>query len=91
MKKAEKQYDIDFIKKAHKGSSSHKEEILEGDLCGCFHCKKVFFAEEINEWIEEKEGETAVCPRCGIDSVLSSQFPINDKNFLKEMNQYWFS
>ena len=90
MKKSENQYDIDFIKKAHKGSSCHKEEILQGDLCGCFYCKEIFFAKEINEWIDEKIGETAVCPRCGIDSVLSSQFPINDSNFLKEMNQYWF-
>ncbi|MFB9080056.1 cytoplasmic protein [Flavobacterium procerum] len=91
MKKEANQYDIDFIKNAHKGSSSHKTEILDGDLCGCFHCKNVFSAREIKEWIKEREGETAVCPLCGIDSVLSSKFPINHKIFLEEMNQYWFS
>jgi NAD-dependent SIR2 family protein deacetylase len=65
--------------------------MLESDLAGCFHCKEVFSTKEINEWIKEKIGETAVCPKCGIDSVLSCKFPISDKIFLKEMCKYWFN
>ncbi|RZL46136.1 MAG: hypothetical protein EOP00_15935 [Pedobacter sp.] len=85
-------YSKDFLENAHKSSSSHREEILTGDLCGCFYCEKTFEPEEIDEWIEENiaNGETAVCPKCGIDSILSSKFPITDKQFLREMNMLWF-
>lgn len=92
MKLANIKYSKDFLENAHKSSSSHREEILTGDLCGCFYCEKTFEPEEIDEWIEENiaNGETAVCPKCGIDSILSSKFPITDKQFLREMNMLWF-
>lgn len=84
-------YSYDFLLEAHKKSSSHKEKILSDKLCACFCCEKTFLPIEIIEWIEEpKGGETAVCPKCGIDSVLGSEFPIQDKDFLDEMNKYWF-
>ena len=84
-------YSKEFILNSHLKSSSHKEEILNGSLCGCFYCEQTFLPEEIIEWIEEpKGGETAICPKCGIDSVLSSELPITDKTFLEKMNKYWF-
>lgn len=87
-----KKYDLDFLLKAHKHSSSHKTEILSGELCGCFYCMQTFHPHEITEWIEENNGEeTAICPKCGIDSVLADNLPITDKDFSKEMNSYWFS
>ncbi|GEC77132.1 hypothetical protein [Flavobacterium aquatile] len=48
---------------------------------------------EIEEWIEENDnrGETAVCPKCGIDSVLSDEFPIEDKIFMEQMCLHWFN
>ena len=44
----------------------------------------------INQWIYD-ENETAFCPYCGVDSVIgeSSGYHIT-KEFLEEMNQYWF-
>jgi hypothetical protein len=50
---------------------------------------KIFNPAEITEWVDD--GDTALCPYCGIDSVIgeSSGFPITDK-FLKEMHQRWF-
>ncbi|RLZ06376.1 hypothetical protein [Faecalibacter macacae] len=84
-------YNREFLLKSHDKSSSHKSEILNGKLCGCFYCEQTFSPQEILEWIEEPNGgETAICPKCGIDSVLSSEFPISDKEFLDEMNKYWF-
>lgn len=83
-------YSNDYLELAHKSSSSHKIEILTTELCGCFYCGQTFLPTEIKEWIEEKIGETAICPKCGIDSVLSSKFPITDNVFLDEMNKYWF-
>lgn len=85
-------YSIDFLEQAHNRSSSHKDEILASNLCGCFCCEQTFSPAEIEELIEENiaKDETAICPRCGIDSVLSSEFPITDKQFLREMNAKWF-
>lgn len=90
MEQTDNKYSNDFLELAHKSSSSHKTEILTSDLCGCFYCEQTYSPQEIEEWIDEKNGETAICPKCGIDSVLSSKFPITDKVFLDEMNKYWF-
>lgn len=84
-------YDETYLKYAHNACSIHRTEIETSTLCGCFYCLKTFSPAEILEWIEEPFGdETAICPYCGIDSVLSLKYPITDAIFLQEMNQYWF-
>lgn len=77
------------VRDAHKHSSKHRAEILRSDLCGCFYCEKTFEAKEIEDWIDDQK--TALCPKCGIDSVIGSAsgFPIK-KKFLHEMCEYWF-
>ena len=77
------------IRSAHKHSSQHRSEIESSDVCGCFYCGKTFPPSEIQEWVDD--GKTAMCPKCGIDSVLGSAsgYPFT-KEFLDEMNQYWF-
>ena len=35
-----------------------------------FYCNRIFDAEKIHEWIDDENGQTAVCPFCGIDSVI---------------------
>jgi hypothetical protein len=68
-----------------------KKELLDSQICGCFYCEKTFYPIEIIEWIKETDSnETAMCPKCGIDSVLSEKYPILDKTFLSEMNKLWF-
>ncbi len=57
-----------------------------------FLLKQTFLPNEIIDWIDEpKGGQTAICPKCEIDSVLNSEQPITDKIFLEEMNKYWFN
>ena len=75
---------------AHKCSANHKEKLLKDSVCGCFHCLEIFSPEKIFYWLSD-QGGTALCPYCGIDSVIgeSSGFPIT-KEFLKEMQEYWF-
>ena len=90
MEQTTDKYNNDYLELSHKSSCSHKTEILTATLCGCFYCEQTFLPNEIEEWIEENIGETAICPKCGIDSVLSSKFPITDKIFLEKMNKYWF-
>ena len=91
---------VDFLERkdvmeAHLYSNNHKVQLLQDKKCGCFYCKTIFDPKEITEWIEDsnpcdKTG-TAICPYCGIDSVIgeSSGYPIT-LEFLTEMNQYWF-
>lgn len=52
---------------------------------------KAYSPKEIKNWIKDKEGKTAMCAYCGIDSVIgeSSGYPIATE-FLKEMKEYWF-
>lgn len=80
---------------AHKYSNNHKAKLEKDTVCGCFSCLKIYSPKEIEEWIiadnDCDRGGTAICPKCGIDSVIgeSSGYPIT-KEFLKEMNEYWF-
>ena len=78
---------------AHKHSMGNRDEILSSERCGCFYCLEIFLPKEVKEWIDEKKGvgQTALCPRCGIDSVIGSRsgYPITAK-FLQLMKEYWF-
>ena len=80
---------------AHAYSSNHKPELEKDDICGCFSCQSIFKPSELAEWIVadnpcDKRG-TAVCPYCGIDSVIgrSSGYPIT-QDFLSAMNRIGF-
>lgn len=77
------------IKTAHDKASYHRAEIKASHKCGCFYCLHVFQPLEIDEWIDGQQ--TALCPRCGIDSVIGdASIPITEE-FLKEMEAFWFS
>ena len=92
---------MDIIK-AHKHSRNNKAEIEKSKVCGCFYCSAIFPPDKITSrhWIDksgnlDKDGEnaTALCPYCGIDSVIgdASGFPVNDFGFMLVMGQHWFS
>lgn len=86
-------FDAD-LKAAHRRSSNHRAEVLSSQSCGCFYCCSVFSPTEIEEWVDEDPagtGQTALCPRCGIDSVIGSGagIPLTPE-FLSKMKAYWF-
>ena len=80
---------MDYIS-AHQFSSNHRQQLLYDKKCGCFYCLKIFDPKEITNWIEDEDG-TAICPYCGIDSVIgeSSGYPITEE-FLAKMQKHWF-
>ena len=82
----------EYLLMYHQLSDHHRASIKPGTLCGCFCCKKVFDPAEhpIKEWIDG--GATALCPICGIDSVISSaDLPeAIEPAFLQRMNERWF-
>ena len=79
-----------FLIVAHYFAYNVREPLLKDKKCGCFYCLEIFDPKEIKEWIADVSG-TAVCPYCGIDSIVGehSGFPIK-KGFLRKMQQYWF-
>lgn len=79
------------VREAHKHSTNNHKEIESSKKCGCFYCLSVFKPTDIKEWITTESEEFAMCPVCGIDSVLgdASSYPITRK-FLRKMNMYWF-
>jgi len=78
------------ILKAHKHSSRHRDELSKGQQCGCFFCLAIFEYKNITDWCDDDN--TALCPACGIDSVIGSEsgFPVS-RDFLTLMKRYWFS
>ena len=64
--------------------------------CGCYYCCKVFSPTEIVEWCDQylrkptrpnqEDSWTALCPKCGIDSVIDD----TTEEELKELNQRYF-
>jgi hypothetical protein len=53
----------------------HRPTVLAADVCGCFYCLFMFPPSDIANWIDLDErgvGQTALCPRCGIDAVVPS-------------------
>lgn len=87
-----------MLTRAHEACSHNRQQVEESLWCGCFQCVSWFRPESIKEWIDH--GETAKCPNCGIDAVLSDQSGflwMDDErdltyglNFLTRMRKRWF-
>jgi hypothetical protein len=77
------------VREAHKHSIRHRDEIMGSTHCGCFYCCAMFPARDIADWTDD--GDTALCPKCGIDSVIGdrSGFPVSVE-FLASMKTHWF-
>ena len=93
--------DNRLICRAHDFSSNHREELMESRICGCFYCLSIFEPSTINDWVdwppntpeedELEKGTTALCPKCGIDSVIGDKSGyLIEKKFLDAMKCHWF-
>lgn len=74
---------------AHKLCTRNREALGKSERAGCFYCLSTFAPSEIEEWLDKEV--TALCPRCGIDSVLpeTDTYPL-DELFLRELQGFWF-
>lgn len=84
--------NIDWEKdpvRAHVCCTHNRKELEKSSKCGCFYCLKIYDSKEIVNWTDG--GSTAVCPYCGVDSVLyeNSFYPVTEE-FLKAMKKRWF-
>lgn len=79
------------LEDAHKLSSENREEILKSNQVGCFYCGAIYAAKEIDDYVGDMEDETALCARCGMDSVIgdASGFKLS-REFLEAMHSHYF-
>ncbi len=82
------------IRDAQTHSILHRAEILSSTTCGCFYCCRTFRPDEVREWVDDNAagiGQTALCPNCGMDSVIGDQagYALSD-DFLRRMHACWF-
>ncbi len=90
--KMNKDYSFDEkskYEKLHSYCSHNKVLIEKSTICYCIHCKKEISPSKISKYIDNNQ--TALCPYCGIDSVIPNN--INEElnnEIIEMMNKYWF-
>lgn len=71
-------------------AAGQKDVIERSEWCICWCCFVRFYPDEITEWCDE--GTCAICPSCGIDTVLGSEVAGKcNVHTLKELNKQMFS
>lgn len=86
---------IKMAAEAYQHSIRNRTTLAESQTCGCFHCEKIFPSAELtdDDFTQELDGSyTAICPYCGVDSIISeSKKYALTKELLSEMNKQWFN
>lgn len=73
-------------------SVNNGTEILRSRQAGCFFCESLFSAKEIHDWDSQSNSLTAVCPRCGMHSVIGDAFGLPlDEEILHEVRKARFT
>ncbi len=87
------EYTEEFLREAHGPSFENKHQILVSKMAGCFYCKRIYPTSDITEddYTQDKNDETVLCPHCGIDSVIgdASGYELSVE-FLEAMHKLWF-
>lgn len=82
----------------HHFCTANRTLLEQSASAGCLCCGATFTPSEILEWVpqldpvtQQSVGETASCPKCGIDSVLPSAAPVSlNPHMLAAMQSFWF-
>ena len=92
--------DDGIVVAAHKFCTRQRTRYTPETTVGCFYCEGRYMAVEIEDWCDELDGAqtTALCPKCGIDDVVSLQDvgalgvgPLEFTQPLKRMKAHWFN
>ncbi len=90
----ENRYDLTKI---HKFAMCNRGDLEKAELCGCFYCRNIYRPSEIKQWMKEHtpdgspRPDTAICPYCGIDSVIAERDDLKiTPKLLMDMYNRWF-
>lgn len=86
---------------AHRHTAKNRREIEASTVCGCFYCMQTFSPDEVVAFTgldeinlddpDAIDAETAVCPRCGSESVIGNKSGYEvTPQFLSRMHDAWF-
>lgn len=75
----------------HRHTHANAAELENSESCGCVACERIFAPDQVVSWIPGPEGDTAVCPFCGVDAVVGSAsgIPIT-ASVLARAHARWF-
>ena len=71
----------------------HRGELLGSEACAYFGCLATFPPSAVEQWTDagkgRSKGDTALCPRCGVDSLIGSEsgYPVTQE-FLRTMQSH---
>ena len=68
----------------HDLTESNREILQIAGSGVCLYCSETSSFAAISEWVDH--GQTAICPHCGIDSIIPSPTPA----LLTRMREEWF-
>ena len=88
-----KNYTEEELKAIHKHSFMNRNEVTDSKNCGCFYCGRIYPSSQLDPEEDYTDfGATALCPYCGIDSVIGDASKIHlTKELLNEMYKYFFT
>lgn len=81
-------------------NKQHKDLLSISENAGCYYCCQIFPANTVKEWCKSayKKGEKAlahsdcaICPNCGIDSVLPDAKVNLSTDLLERLHIYAFT
>ncbi|HEY9787297.1 MAG TPA: hypothetical protein V6D17_18040 [Candidatus Obscuribacterales bacterium] len=84
---ADREDNVADLIAAHDLSCQNRAVLSEAGLCACFFCLSSFQFSRVRAFTDD--GLTAVCPCCGIDSVIPDDGTITH-DFVRRMSRYWF-
>lgn len=81
------------LRRLHRYCNFNRDLIKKSKKCYCFYCKNTIDAEDMLkptvQYIDG--GRTAICPKCGIDSILPDAIDEEiTKEIINDMYEYWF-
>ena len=73
------------ILEAGKSAYLNRPAIEAAEVATCYGCERVVLPSSVKNWTDG--GQTAICPHCGVDSVLPFNKP---QSWLHLAHEYWF-
>lgn len=72
-------------------STNNDLEILQSHKCSCLFCRHTVDAREVQDWVSDEHGVSAICPECGMDTLIGDASGMSfTKEELREINMTYF-